>query len=450
MPKNLSFEYLLTANGLLSNQTVEIDDEGRISGFSDADPNDCISGLAVPGMPNAHSHCFQRALTGFGEVATKSQKDTFWDWRQHMYKLANQLNEDQMYIIACQAFTEMLQAGYTSVAEFHYIHHTAEGEATMKMADAVIRAAQDIGIRMRFLPVLYMKGGFNLPAQPEHYRFVFGTLAAYCELLEFCKNRVPTGIAPHSLRAVPVEVLPKLVRYATSVLGNKFPIHIHIAEQKDEVKQCLAAHQSSPVQLLADQVALTSQWNLIHATHVNGRELDLLSRMKAQVVLCPLTEAYLGDGVFPAQQYVELGGRYAIGSDSNTRIDALEELRLLEYGQRLMSRKRLRLSTNEGIGKPMWEMAAQTGAKALQFTVGEIQKGHFADITVLDTKKTPLLGLPKQRLLDAAVIGGSRELVKQVYVGGELKIEDGQHKRSQNIQAAFQYCLRSLYKDYVH
>jgi len=447
MPKNLSFEYLLTPNGLLSNQTIDIDDEGRISGFSDADPSECISGLALPGMPNAHSHCFQRALTGFGEIPARGKEDSFWSWREHMYKLANRLNEDQLYIIACQTFTEMLQAGYTSVAEFHYIHHTAEGEGTMQMADAVIRAANDVGIRMRLLPVLYMKGGFNLPAQPEQFRFVFGTLASYCKLLEFCKARVPTGIAPHSLRAVPIDVMPKLVRYASTVLGEKFPIHIHIAEQKTEVKQCLAAHQTSPVQLLSDRVALTSQWNLVHATHVNGRELDLLSRMKAQVILCPLTEAYLGDGVFPAQQYVELGGRYAIGSDSNTRIDALEELRLLEYGQRLMSRKRSRLATQEGLGKPMWEMAAQAGAKALQFTVGQLQLGHFADITVLDTKKSPLLGMPKNRLLDAAVIGGSKELVKQVYVGGELKVDQGVHQRANNIAAAFQYCLRSMYKD---
>jgi len=447
MPKKLSFEYLLTANGLISNQSIEIDHDGRILGFSPAEPNECIPGLALPGMPNAHSHCFQRAMVGFAESKQEGVEDSFWSWREHMYKLANRLNPDQLYIIACQSFTEMLQAGFTSVAEFHYIHRSLEGEPTNDMADAVIRAAKDVGIRMRLLPVLYIKGGFNLPAQPEQFRFVYNSLSAYCDLLEFCKVRIPTGIAPHSLRAVPVQGLPKLIRYATAVLGEKYPIHMHIAEQKDEVKQCLAAHQVSPIQLLADTVALTSQWNLVHATHVNGRDLDTLARMKAQVVLCPLTEAYLGDGVFPAQQFVDQGGRFAIGSDSNTRIDPFEELRLLEYGQRLMSRKRLRLSTEEGLGKPLWERAALAGAKALMFTIGQLQKGHFADITVLDTEKTPLASVPVERMLDAAVIGGSRELVKQVYVGGELKVDQGRHTRAGNIESAFKFAMRGLNKE---
>lgn len=445
MSQTLCFEYVLTADGLKQNTAINFNEEGRITSFTDADASSCKKGFALPGIPNAHSHSFQRALSGFGEVPNASHsEDSFWSWRKTMYALANQLDSEQLYSIARQAFMEMLQAGFTSVAEFHYLHHNREGELTFDMADAIILAARDTGIRLRLLPVLYMRGGFTLPAQPEHYRFVFGSLSQYCKLLEHCSKQVPTGIAPHSLRAVPVTSFPKLLQYSAAILGKKFPVHIHIAEQKLEVKECLAAHQASPVQLLADTVPLTSQWNLVHATHINGRELDLLARSNAQVVLCPLTEAYLGDGIFPAAQFVKAGGRFAIGSDSNTRIDAIEELRFLEYSQRLASRKRSRLANESGIGLSLWESAAQTGAKAVQFTVGELQIGHFADITVLDTQRAPLNGMPVERMLDAAIIGGSRDLVKEVYVGGELVVSENRHMYSEDIETSFASTLRGL------
>jgi len=246
------------------------------------------------------------------------------------------------------------------------------------------------------------------------------------------------------LRAVPIIHLPKLLQYSGAILGKKFPVHIHIAEQKKEVQDCLAAHQASPVQLLADTVALTSQWNLIHATHINGRELDLLSRSNAQVVLCPLTEAYLGDGVFPAHQFVQAGGRYAIGTDSNTRIDAFEEIRLLEYSQRMMTRKRARLGNEQGLGQLMWQTAAKTGAKAVQFTVGEIQIGHYADLVLLDVNKAPLNGLPVEKYLDAAIIGGSRDLVKEVYVSGKKVVTENRHGKSIDISKKYARVMQSI------
>jgi formiminoglutamate deiminase len=234
------------------------------------------------------------------------------------------------------------------------------------------------------------------------------------------------------------------MQYAGAILGKKFPVHIHIAEQKKEVEECLAAHQASPVQLLANTVPLTSQWNLVHATHINGRELDLLARSNAQVVLCPLTEGYLGDGVFPATQFFQAGGRFAIGSDSNTLIDALAELRFLEYTQRLITRKRSRLATAQGLGRSLWEMTAETGAKAVQFTVGQLQTGHFADIVVLDTQRAPLNGMPVVRMLDAAVIGGARDLIKEVYVGGKALVSDHRHIDSQAIEKAFGKTMRTI------
>ena len=445
MAQSLKFEYVLCADGIRQHQAIEFDNDGRIVKIIPTEASHCKKGLAIPGMPNAHSHTFQRALTGFGENQSQTNKeDSFWSWRENMYALANQLNAEQLYNIARQAFMEMLEAGFTSVAEFHYLHHDQEGRVSFSMADAIILAARDTGIRLRLLPVLYMRGGFALPAQPEHFRFVTPSLSQYCKLLEHCRKHTATGIAPHSLRAVPVERLPKLVKYAGAILGNKFPIHIHIAEQKQEVKDCLAAHQKSPVQLLSDTMPLTSQWNLVHSTHINGREMDLLARSNAQVVLTPFTEAYLGDGIFPAAQFVQAGGRYAIGTDSNTRIDALGELRLLEYGQRLISRKRSRLANAQGLGEHMWSTAAKTGAKALQFTVGEIQVGHFADLVLLDTSRAPLNGLPVDKLLDAAVIGGARDLVKEVYVGGEQLITDNRHHFSEEVSASFAETMQSL------
>ena len=445
MTQLLKFENVLCADGIRQHQAIEFDDEGRIVKISPTNPIQCNKGLAIPGMPNAHSHTFQRALTGFGENQSQNNKDdSFWSWRENMYALANQLNAEQLYDIARQAFMEMLQAGYTSVAEFHYLHHDQEGRATYNMADAIIQAARDTGIRLRLLPVLYMRGGFALPAQPEHYRFVTSSLTQYCKLLEHCRKQVSTGIAPHSLRAVPIEHIPKLVTYSSAVLGDKFPIHIHIAEQKQEVQDCLEFHQKSPVQLLADMIPLTSHWNLVHATHINGRELDLLARSNAQVILSPFTEAYLGDGIFPATQFVQAGGRYAIGSDSNTRIDVLGELRLLEYGQRLISRKRSRLANAHGLGQNMWTTAAKAGAKALQFTVGEIQLGHHADIVLLDTSKAPLNGLPVDKLLDAAVIGGARDLIKDVYVAGKQVVTDNKHRFYEEVSLSFAKTMQSL------
>ncbi|MBT8142062.1 MAG: formimidoylglutamate deiminase [Gammaproteobacteria bacterium] len=445
MPESLSFQYVLTPDGLRENQTITIGNEGRISRIADANAAICRPGLALPGIPNAHSHSFQRALIGYGEIPNfKKGDENFWSWRQSMYALANQLDEKQLYGIARQAFMEMLQAGFTSVAEFHYLHHDKEGTATLAMLDAIILAARDTGIRLRLLPVLYMRGGFTLPAQPEHYRFVIASLSQYCKLLEHCNKHVATGVAPHSLRAVPIENIPKLLHYAEAILGKNFPVHIHIAEQKKEVQDCLSAHHASPVQLLADSVPLTSQWNLIHATHINGREMDLLARAHAQVVLCPYTEAYLGDGVFPAAQFFQSGGRFALGTDSNTRIDALGEMRFLEYNQRLISRKRSRLASSQGIGHSLWDMTAKAGAKAVQFTVGELQTGHFADIVVLDTKRAPLNGLPVERMLDAAVIGGARDLVKEVYVGGKQVVNGQQHVFADEIEKDFATTMRSL------
>lgn len=421
MHTRLTFKYLLTPEGIREDCALDVDKTGMITAIEPADgPADGY--FAIPGMPNAHSHVFQRALAGFGEVPRG--EDSFWSWREAMYRLARRVTPDDMYAIAHEGFLEMLRAGFTSVAEFHYLHHLPDGRPGPEMAQAVIAAAQAAGIRLVLLPVLYQQGGFGQPARAEQKRFVHTQLEDYVRLLEQLKT-VKLGIAPHSLRAVPPDVLPTLVTEAERVLGKPFPIHIHISEQRQEVAECEMHYGRSPIALLADTVTLNAGWNLVHATHATETELQLMHEQDATVVLCPITEAYLGDGLFAADEFVRTGGRIAVGSDSNCRIDAVEELRLLEYGQRLRLERRARLANQYGLGRLLWQRACSGGAAALMEPVGEIAVGKRADLVVLDEQASPWLGHQADTLLDALIIGGSRHDLAAVYVGGKRLVDHG-------------------------
>ncbi|MEE8108708.1 MAG: amidohydrolase family protein, partial [Gammaproteobacteria bacterium] len=324
---------------------------------------------------------------------------------------------------ATQAFAEMLAAGFSSVAEFHYLHHRVDGARSPAMGRAIIAAAQDTGIRLLLLPVLYRQGGFNEPPGAAQSRFVHDEIDGFCRLLEQL-SAVRLGFAPHSLRAVAVEDLCSILDAVDSVLGADYPIHIHISEQQREVEECIAHHGARPLEVLAKHTELGPRWNLVHGTHFLPAELALASDSGCQVVLCPLTEASLADGIFPATAFQRLGGRWAIGSDSNARIDPIEELRLLEYGQRLRDGLRARLAGEESLGATLWQQACDGGAAALAMPVGRLEAGFYADITVL-AKTGVLNGPAPERLLDALIAGGSRQDVAAVYVGGELRARDG-------------------------
>lgn len=442
MPRSLDFEYLLTPNGLETHRRVEIDDTGRVAGISKTPGDRFDAHFAVPGMPNAHSHAFQRAMVGHGEA--KSGKDSFWSWRQHMYGLANIIGPDDLYAIARRAYTDMLCAGFTSVGEFHYLHHLPAGEASDEMGRAVIAAAQDVGIRLVFLPVYYRTGGFGAQALPEQRRFIHASPETFCELLAQFAD-IHCGIAPHSLRAVPADELQRLVEMAESVLGKNFPIHMHIAEQEAEVEQCEAFHKARPLKVLSDSVNLDRRWNLVHATHINGGECSLITASGARVVLCPLTEAYLGDGFFPAPDFQKMGGHFAVGSDSNVRIDAIEELRLLEYGQRLKHRQRACLANDSGIGQPLWQHCATSGAAALALAAGEIRTGSYADFVTLDTGSSSLSGIAPENLLDAWLTAGSRQNIRDVYVGGECMVRDGEALSEAEVGRDYTRCMAGLH-----
>jgi len=428
--KRLTFDHILTPAGILSRQTLLIGDDGRIEAIEDAGERTSDGFLALPGMPNAHSHSFQRALCGYGETAGAwaSSKDSFWSWREHMYRLGGKIKEQDMYVIARQAFGEMLAAGFSSVAEFHYLHHQVDGSRSPAMAKAVIGAAEDTGIRLLMLPVLYQHGGFEEPAGHAQNRFVYEHIDDFCRLLEQLSG-TPLGLAPHSLRAVAAEDLPEMFKAVNSVLGDSYPIHIHISEQQREVDECDARYGARPLQVLAEHTRLGPRWNLVHGTHFSETELALACKEKCRLVLCPLTEANLADGTSPAGVFQRMGGHWAIGSDGNSRIDPIEELRLLEYSQRLRDRLRARLASEQSLGATMWQNACDGGAAALAMPVGRLAPGFLADLVAFDQSGV-LNGPAPERLVDALLVGGGSERVAAVYVGGELRVQHGQPARS--------------------
>jgi len=421
MQTRLTFKYVLTPEGLRPDQTLVIGATGLIEALEPASgPTDGF--FAIPGMPNAHSHAFQRALSGFGEMPHGG--DSFWSWREAMYRLANRVTPADMFVIAREAFLDMLRGGFTSVAEFHYVHHMPDDCPGPEMAQAIVQAAHAAGIHLLLLPVFYQTGGFNTPPTDGQRRFVHASIEDYCRLLQELHG-VRLGIAPHSLRAVAPEMLVGLINAVESLSGGKWPIHIHVSEQRREVEECRALYHAAPIELLARTLALNHRWNLVHATHATPAELQLIIKQDATVVLCPITEAYLGDGLFAAQEFVRAGGRFAIGSDSNCRIDAIEELRWLEYGQRLRKQQRAQLAGASGLGATLWQQACAGGAAALAEPVGEIAVGKRADLVVLDEQGSPWLGHDINTLLDALIIGGSRHDIAAVYVGGKRLVDHG-------------------------
>ncbi len=420
--RRLAFKHALTPEGIVSGASVEVDDAGTIAGVGPGAEPPYDGDFALPALANAHSHAFQRALVGHGEV--RAGDDSFWSWREAMYRLAARVDPDSMYAVARLAYAEMLGAGFTAVAEFHYLHHLPDGGRGTAMADAVVAAARDTGIRLRLLPVYYHTGGFGQRPGPLQSRFIHASVDDFMTLVEAI-DHPHVGIAAHSLRAVPLEHLRAL---------DGDPIHIHVSEQAGEVDECVAAYGKRPIELLADTVDLDFRWTLVHATHANAHELRLMEQAGTTVALCPLTEAYLGDGVFPATRY---SGHWAIGSDSNVRIDAIEELRMLEYAQRLVERGRARLADQQGAGSPLWRRAAHGGARATGFALGAIVPGNHADLVVLDEDRGPWAGLPVERWLDAWLTGGDRGDIARVFVGGACVAERGVHRDLHAIRAAF-------------
>jgi formimidoylglutamate deiminase len=400
--------------------------------------------LTLPGLPNLHSHAFQRAMAGLTERQT-NPTDSFWTWRELMYRFAAKLTPDSMRAVAAQAYVEMLEAGYTTVCEFHYVHHQPGGKPYLDasaMSQALIQAARDTGIRLTLLPVLYMQGGFDGRALAERQqRFghaVDDFLSLLVGLRKLESDTLRVGMAFHSLRAVPEAALREVLE--VEAIERPRPIHIHVAEQVAEVDECVKLRGARPVRWLLDNCDVDARWTLVHATHLVDDEIVGIADAGATVAICPTTEANLGDGFFPLKAFIGAGGRFGIGSDSNTSISPVEELRWLEYGQRLLARQR-NIAVDYGetsVGALLINHAVKEGVVACG------QPKSAEDVLVLDDAAPALVGATPADLHDRFVFAGNRNLVKDTYVAGKRVVADGRHGLRDRIGAEYRETMRSL------
>ena len=453
----------LLPEGWTDNVLIEMTGEGDIAALTpNARPGSApqAAGPVIPGMPNLHSHAFQRAMAGLteqaGQAGTAAADDSFWTWRTLMYDFVGRLSPEAVEAIASQLYVEMLKAGYTAVAEFHYLHHNADGrpyDDLAEMSQRVLAAAKATGIGITHLPVLYNAGGFGgKPAGSGQRRFLndperFLKLIATLRSRHAGDSQIRIGIAPHSLRAVTPEMLDRAVE-GLSAMDASAPIHIHIAEQTKEVEDCLAWSKQRPVAWLLDHQTVDPRWCLIHATHIDAGEIARLAASGAVAGLCPTTEANLGDGFFPAIDYLAAGGEFGIGSDSHISVSPIEELRWLEYGQRLVTRRRNRLSIGSAggshIGAALYRGALAGGRRALGRRIGRIAVGDRADLLVLDAAAPILLGKADDTLLDALIFTGNINVVRDVMVGGRLVVKNGRHDGEDGILERYRSALGAL------
>jgi formimidoylglutamate deiminase len=446
MASRFHLELALTPEGWRRDVVIRID-HGVISSVEDPDggPAEHISGVVVPGLPNLHSHAFQRAMAGLTE-RRGGDADSFWTWREAMYRFVERLSPDDLEAIAAFAYMEMLEAGFTRVAEFHYLHHQPDGrpyDNVAEMSERIVAAADAAGIGLTLLPVLYRQSGFlGKPPTPAQRRFVCDR-DVYARLME---TRVPggnIGIAPHSLRAVSLDDL----QWAALTWHGQ-PAHIHVAEQTREVEECLAAHGRRPIDLLLDTIEVDARrWCLVHATHADPGELARIVKANAVVGLCPITEANLGDGLFEAAAFLAQGGQFGIGSDSLIRISAADELRTLEYGQRLMHRQRNVLGeATRSTGRRLFEAAVAGGAQAMggDWPVGRIRTSERADFVVLDRHHPALAAAQEDSLLDAWLFAADNSAIKTVYREGVPVVQNGRHVAREELSQRYRKTLSGL------
>jgi len=447
---SLWFETALLTDGWAKDVRISVADGRIASVVVGVEPSglDERGAVALPGLANLHSHAFQRAMAGLTE-ARGPTADSFWSWRELMYHFVGRLDPADLEAIAGLAYAEMLECGFTRVGEFHYLHHAPDGRAYDNVAEMGVQiaaAADQTGIGLTLLPVFYAHAGFGgaLPAEGQR-RFV-NSLDDYTKLLDASRTAVTglvgaqVGVAPHSLRAVTRSEL-------VAISGGADPVHIHIAEQVREVEDCLAWSGARPVEWLLANAEVDSRWCLVHATHMTADETRRMARSGAVAGLCPITEANLGDGLFPAAAFLEAGGLIGVGSDSNVRIDLAEELRLLEYGQRLSLRGRNILAAGAGAstGATLYRHARAGGARALGLppTTG-LSIGGAADLVALDGDHPDLVGRSGDAILDAYVFAAGSRLVKDVWRAGRKVVEDGRHHARDRIVARYRVTLDRL------
>jgi formimidoylglutamate deiminase len=446
----------LLSDGWAQDVLFRIGRDGEIATIStnaSGDNAQVMLGPVLPGMTNVHSHAFQRALAGRTERAGPSD-DSFWTWRDAMYRFVSKLTPDHVEAIATQLYIEMVKQGYTAVGEFHYLHHGPDGtpyDEISEMSGRVIAAARQAGIAITHLPVLYGFGGFGgVPVADAQKRF-HNEPEAVLRIVENLRRQygsdlnVRIGLAPHSLRAVTASTLSETV---DGLHGDdsSAPVHIHVAEQVKEVTDCLSWSGRRPVGWLFDHIEPDQRWCLIHATHLSSEERQRIVESGAVAGLCPTTEANLGDGLFPFDGFERAGGHFAIGSDSHVSISPVEELRWLEYGQRLLTRRRnvAASPSQPSVGGTLWRAAAKGGAQAIARKTGVLAPGMQADLIVLDGDHINLADRRGDDILDGLIFSGNDRVVRDVMVGGKWRVVDGHHAEEEKAEKDYRAVLSHL------
>ena len=451
---NIFVGLALTPEGWCKNVRVTVDEVGRISAVEagvEANPDDqnLPKRILLPALSNLHSHSFQRAMSGLTEKRLEKQ-DSFWSWRELMYSFLEHLNPEQIEAIAALVFMEMLECGYASVGEFHYVHHQYGGKQYENIAETscrVINAAQKAGIGLTHLPVFYMQSGLNGNSLAEGQLRFGNERSGFLQLLENSQTALKNapedyllGIAPHSLRAVSPESLKEIVETRTSG-----PVHIHIAEQLKEVEEVLENYGARPVEWLLQNESVDSRWCLIHATHMIPEETQNVAKSGAVVGLCPITEANLGDGIFDGRGLLSSGGKYGIGSDSNVFIALTEELRLLEYSQRYVSKERNVLTSKNGsVGRSLYNDALTGGAQALGRKSGSLIPGNWADLVSLDIEALSLWDCSDDEILDRWIFTSDDSLVREVWSAGRQMVVHGQHIHHKEIEQRYRTVIQEI------
>lgn len=441
--KSYRFKALLQNSGWLENASVSIDDAGKIVSVSQSAEGEFINGYALPAFQNAHSHAFQYAMAGLAE--NNAGEDDFWSWREAMYRLALNLSPDEIKSVAAMLYAELVRHGYSCVAEFHYVHHDKNGEPYDNLAEtgaALIEAAGEVGIKITLVPIFYQKGGFGQNPNERQKRFISKTFDDYAKLFEasaeVCKKHEHANIAVgvHSLRGVEAADILRVI----NDLPNDVPFHIHIAEQLKEVEDCVAFLGKRPVEWLSANCALNERFHLVHATHLTENETEELAESKANVVLCPSTEGNLGDGIFPLREFQKAGGAWSIGTDSHIGLNPFEELRLLDYGQRLVSHQRNTFGANGGLFAI--EKATLAGRRAMNnFEPQFFAAGADFDAILIDANAPLLTNTSFENLASAILYTADASQIHGTFVKGKLTQKD---EREEKIKADFQNCVKKF------
>jgi formimidoylglutamate deiminase len=441
--KSYRFKALLQNSGWLENAVVSVDAAGKIVSVSQDETTDAafIDGYALPAFQNAHSHAFQYAMAGLAE--NHAGEDDFWSWREKMYELALSLDPDEMKTVATMLYAELVRNGYSNVAEFHYVHHAPSGEPYANLAtvgEALIEAAAEAGIKITLVPIFYQKGGFGQEPSTRQRRFISKTFDDYARLFEasaeVCKRYENANIAVgvHSMRGVEAQDILRAARD----LPRDVPFHIHVSEQLKEVEDCLEFSGARPVEWLLENVGLSDRFHLVHATHLTKGETERLAKSGACVVLCPSTEGNLGDGIFPLRLFQSFGGAWSIGTDSHVGINPFEELRLLDYGQRLISHKRNTFGAGGGLSAIT--KATVDGRRAMNnFETEFFAPGAGFDACIIDANAPLLADVSPENLASAIVYTADASQLCGTFVAGKLIQQDENYER---IKRDFVKCVK--------